>query len=251
MSIIRAPRPQSNFYLLDKRISEDKRLSWAARGMLVFLLGKPDHWIVSTQHLINETAESLRPLSRDGVRAVLQELIQAGYLRRVLARADGGKLGGYDYEVSETCITPATEKPAPDGPAPEKPAPANPPLVRTDSKQELNGKQGLRRATRLPADWALPSDWRQWAEGERPDLDIDRTADTFRDYWISIGGKEGARLDWAATWRNWVRKERATGRRLVQQQTTANAAARDAEALRLIGGEPARPLFDYEDVIDG
>lgn len=30
--ITRAPRPTSNFYLLDKAISEDKRLGWAARN---------------------------------------------------------------------------------------------------------------------------------------------------------------------------------------------------------------------------
>lgn len=160
MSITRAPRPQSNFYLLDKKISEDKRLSWAARGMLVFLLGKPDHWTVSTQNLINETAESGCHLKRDGVRGVLQELIQAGYLRRVLARGEAGKLGGYDYEVSEVCIEPSaeapepaqepqpeTEKPAPAKPATAEPAPANPPLVSTDQKQGLNGKQGLKRAS--------------------------------------------------------------------------------------------------------
>lgn len=30
MSIIRAPRPEGNFYLLNKSISEDQRLSWAS-----------------------------------------------------------------------------------------------------------------------------------------------------------------------------------------------------------------------------
>lgn len=38
MSIIRGPRPESNWYALDKRIIEDTRLTWAARGLLVFLL---------------------------------------------------------------------------------------------------------------------------------------------------------------------------------------------------------------------
>ncbi|RQY86714.1 hypothetical protein [Burkholderia stagnalis] len=33
--IIRAPRPTSAFYILDRRISEDRRLSWAARGLLI------------------------------------------------------------------------------------------------------------------------------------------------------------------------------------------------------------------------
>jgi hypothetical protein len=52
MAIIRGSRPDKNFYILDKTISEDKRLSWGARGLLVYLLGKPDHWRVSTAALI-------------------------------------------------------------------------------------------------------------------------------------------------------------------------------------------------------
>ena len=35
MSVVRGPRPESNWYALDKRISEDTRLTWAARGLLV------------------------------------------------------------------------------------------------------------------------------------------------------------------------------------------------------------------------
>ena len=27
----------------------------------------------------------------------------------------------------------------------------------------------------------------------------------FRDYWLAKAGKDGAKLDWSATWRNWVR----------------------------------------------
>ena len=28
----------------------------------------------------------------------------------------------------------------------------------------------------------------------------------FRDYWISKSGKEASKMDWLATWRNWLRK---------------------------------------------
>ncbi|MGR9087307.1 MAG: hypothetical protein ACU841_09570 [Gammaproteobacteria bacterium] len=29
----------------------------------------------------------------------------------------------------------------------------------------------------------------------------------FRDYWIAQPGAKGRKLDWQATWRNWVRSE--------------------------------------------
>lgn len=64
------------------------------------------------------------------------------------------------------------------------------------------------RGSRLTDDWVLPDDWRAWAEGERPDLDVEATASRFRDFWISKPGKDGRKADWQATWRNWVRAER-------------------------------------------
>lgn len=64
------------------------------------------------------------------------------------------------------------------------------------------------RGSRLPADWALPDAWREWAKTNRPDLDPDRTADRFRDYWAAKAGASATKVDWQATWRNWVREER-------------------------------------------
>lgn len=124
MSIIRAPRPQSNFYMLDKKISEDKRLSWAARGLLVFLLGKPDHWRLNVAALINETSASDMPLGRDGVYRVLKALKDSGYIKTV--RHHDGKM---DYFISEGPVTenpyegidPHTEKPDLEKPDQENP----------------------------------------------------------------------------------------------------------------------------------
>ena len=131
MSIVRAPRPDGNFYLLNKSISEDQRLSWAARGVLVFLLGKPDHWEVSTHHLINQTKECIGKASgRDAIRGVIRELELAGYLQISLERTEGGEFGGRSYTVSES--------PATDYPGPVEPSPVNPPLVSTDVQQGLN-----------------------------------------------------------------------------------------------------------------
>lgn len=148
MSIIRAPRPQSNFYLLDKRISEDKRLSWAARGLLVYLLGKPDNWKVSVQALVNETALAYKSTGRDAVYNLLSELQQAGYAHRRQMRLTSGLMGEIEYHISEE---PLPENPEA-APLPEKPDTADPDtvkptLVSTDEKQGLNGKQGLRRAS--------------------------------------------------------------------------------------------------------
>lgn len=79
------------------------------------------------------------------------------------------------------------------------------------------------RGTRLPKDWVLPEDWQTWAESERPDLQIDVVACRFFDFWIAKPGKEGRKADWQATWRNWVRNERAQQGRPQQPQLIAGA----------------------------
>ena len=63
--------------------------------------------------------------------------------------------------------------------------------------------------TRLPDDWTLPDDWGAWAKSARPELDITLLRDKFRDYWCGVPGSRGRKADWQATWRNFVRSERA------------------------------------------
>jgi hypothetical protein len=165
--ITRAPRPKSNFYILDKRISEDANLSWASRGLLVYLLGKPDHWQVSVQALINETSASSHPLGRDGVRGLITELMSAGYVQRTAARGEGGKLAGYDYIVAETCtapkaVLPSPVSPGPDKPGPVEPGPVNPPLVSIEEETRIEKKariEGEKPAQALAIPPALLADF--------------------------------------------------------------------------------------------
>lgn len=139
MSIIRAARPQSNFYILDKRISEDRGLTWAARGLLVFLLGKPDNWRISPEHLRKETDQTCKPTGRDGIYSLLAELITSGYVERKAARKEDGTLAGYDYIVYDQPILlgDVENHPFPANPYPAEPYPANPTLISIDVKEGL------------------------------------------------------------------------------------------------------------------
>jgi hypothetical protein len=78
----------------------------------------------------------------------------------------------------------------------------------TEQKQIKTKSKDMARGSRLPADWTLPKEWGEWALSERPELNreaIRKIADQFRDYWISVPGQRGVKLDWLATWRNRVR----------------------------------------------
>lgn len=67
------------------------------------------------------------------------------------------------------------------------------------------------KGTRLPNDWTLPAEWGRWALATYPHLAkpiVLEMAAAFRDYWVAKPGN-ATKLDWEATWRNWVRKDQA------------------------------------------
>jgi hypothetical protein len=185
MSIIRAPRKESNYYILDKKISEDKRLSWAARGLLVFLLGKPDHWTVNVQALINETKASKKSTGRDGVWNLLKELIEVGYCTRLQTRKEDGTLGEMSYTISEDCAKPRTDfqstAPRTDSPCTARPFTANPPLVSTDVLARTDSEQGLKggeraQAPATPTFPKLDDDFAEQAQDQAAQAEADRLA---------------------------------------------------------------------------
>ena len=74
--------------------------------------------------------------------------------------------------------------------------------------QEIDhGSKQTGRGSRLEADWQPPAE--AWDFGRSLGLDEREVADEldrFRDYWIAKPGKDGRKLDWCATFRNWLRR---------------------------------------------
>ena len=155
MTIIRSPRPPSGYYVLDNAIIADGRLSWAARGMLVFLLSKPDNWRVSVEHLRRETEASSKHTGRDGVYAILAELENAGYVTHSQPRDENGRHLAAVYTVSE--------KPLPAFPYTAEPSTAATTLVSTKEATSTEKAKKHRGATApsLP-DWLPVDAWEEW-----------------------------------------------------------------------------------------
>lgn len=80
--------------------------------------------------------------------------------------------------------------------------------------------------TRIPDDWKLPDEWRDWAMSKRGwDLrTVYEVAECFRDHWKASAAKTAVKLDWVAAWRNWVRNER-------RRDSHANNQPRDTSAV--------------------
>jgi hypothetical protein len=62
---------------------------------------------------------------------------------------------------------------------------------------------------RLASDSCLTKEWEDFCVEQRPELNPAKTFDQFKDYWIAQAGQKGVKLDWFATWRNWVRSTNA------------------------------------------
>ncbi|MGG2460518.1 hypothetical protein ACO0M4_11960 [Streptomyces sp. RGM 3693] len=77
----------TGFTVLPTATIEDSRLSFRARGILAFLLAKPDNWKVRSESIAAAGQEG-----RDAVRKALRELRTYGYYRVVTERLDDGTL---------------------------------------------------------------------------------------------------------------------------------------------------------------
>jgi hypothetical protein len=86
VQIIRKPRPERNFTILENAMLRDDELTLKALGLLVRLLSYPDGWRTDYRTLAKQ-------YKRDGetsFRTAYKELEQAGYLTRQKIRdADG------------------------------------------------------------------------------------------------------------------------------------------------------------------
>jgi len=122
---------------------------------------------------------------------------------------------------------------------PEESPPVVPP--KGDPLKAIPKALDRRRGTRLAPDWTLPDEWR----GEARQLiggasvDIDNEAALFRDYWIAKAGKEAAKVDWRATWRNWIRRtvSQAGGQPSTQDDGMSLDEIREAARQRREGPE--------------
>ena len=130
MAIIRAKRDK-NFTVIDNCVFADRQLSFAAIGLLCYLLSKPDNWAVSAQHLTTVTEDTAKESGINAVHGLLSELREKGFV--VMKKQKTGKTDYFVFDVPQT-KKPNQEKPNQEKPNQEKPDV----LINTESKQELN-----------------------------------------------------------------------------------------------------------------
>lgn len=85
MRIVRAPRT-ARFTTLSNDLIEDSRLSFKARGLLAYLLSRPDGWQTDAHRLA-----ARGPDGRAAILSGLKELENASYLKRTRSQDEHGR----------------------------------------------------------------------------------------------------------------------------------------------------------------
>lgn len=129
MSSIVRIRKNSNFVVMDKTSLNDKRLSWKAKGIMAYMLSKPDDWTFYLDEIATHSTDGM-----SSFRSGFNELKKLGYIQRVQSRDETGKFN-WETIVYEQ---PVTENPQVDIPQVEKPHMENRNLLNNElTKNEL------------------------------------------------------------------------------------------------------------------
>ncbi|NKT91714.1 replication protein [Rhodococcus hoagii] len=107
--IQRGPRRADHFTILSNAVLNDSRLSFRARGVLMWLLSKPADWRTRSESIAGQSPTE----GRDAIRTAMRELESLGYLVRQKIQDDRGR-----WRTLQTIFEEPFDASA--GPGPEK-----------------------------------------------------------------------------------------------------------------------------------
>lgn len=192
MAIFRIKKTKG-FSTMPNNLLQDKSISYKARGVLCYLLSKPDNWEVRPSDLTTEKDR------KDAIRTALKELRDAGYILWEQQRDSEGRMAGYSYSVYDCKQSkyPFTENPFTENPTPTN----NREEQKTEKKQKTEEKSAVIGKTALPADFVITDEMREWGEERYPDIDLDKATEQWQD-WCLANDKRFK--NWESAWRNGI-----------------------------------------------
>lgn len=130
---------EREFVILRNKEAQRTDLTYAAVGLLVYLMSLPEDWTIYVDQLKRKGA------GRDKIRALLQELETAGFIHIEQNRNEGGTFTPNEYHAYampeyNPYYQPSPEKPLTVEPLTDKPLTVNPQLQRKQSTKETNHK---------------------------------------------------------------------------------------------------------------
>lgn len=84
------------FNRIPKDVAENSRLSFQARGVMAYLIGKPTGWRINVWDLVKRS-----PHGKTFIRSILNELRVLGYMKLEQRRNECGEFEGYQWLLSD------------------------------------------------------------------------------------------------------------------------------------------------------
>lgn len=114
-------------------ISNDKNLSWKAKGLWTYIQSKPDGWDFNSERMSEDSTDG-----KDSTRSGLVELQEAGYLRRTKVKNQKGHWE-WNYELFDTRVKNAQKA-------------ENPPKEKTPSEKSIENEELNKNEEKSKAD---------------------------------------------------------------------------------------------------
>lgn len=96
MAIIRTVKQENPFVQIDKLFLSDNKVSFKAKGILAYILSKPDGWTIRVNDLVKRSADG-----KAAIGSGIDELMLHGYIFKYQDRKEDGTFGEWVYEVYE------------------------------------------------------------------------------------------------------------------------------------------------------
>jgi len=96
MTIIKVIKRESGYVQISNDVLSDKRLTWKAKGILVYLLSKPTNWKVQVTDLVKQSTDG-----EHAVRNGLKELRELGYANLRKVTDPKGQVSEWEYTIME------------------------------------------------------------------------------------------------------------------------------------------------------
>ena len=133
MAIVRVPKV-NNYTIMSNHHLIDPELSFKAKGLMSYMLSRPDNWNFTIEGLAHQNKEGA-----DAIARIIRELEERGYITRCRVRNQAGKFTDMEYKILECPLkkaaaertetenaVPVPEEPIPENPIPNSPHPENP-----------------------------------------------------------------------------------------------------------------------------
>ena len=192
-SLIIKSELREKFSTLPNALINDGRLAAEHLGLIVYLLSKPNDWIVRVTDLRKRF-----DYGRDKVYRILAQLEQYGYISKEQVKVEG-KFAETRYTVSDS--------PCPEKPHTEKPYTENPTLTKDRliiKKDNTNLPKKNKSEKMLLIDYVLDDADKQYATDKG--LDWSEISEDVR-LWNEKNGNKASYASCKAFWQQWCRSE--------------------------------------------